>query len=101
MKKKVFTIFVLLIFASQILPVKQFGKLLLGNQITEEVIQDTDDLAQKGFKSDVKSEFIEPSLVGVMPCYIQRLFMLKELSVVLPHNHSNEVYSPPPNCQIL
>lgn len=99
MIKKVINIFILLLFATQILPIKQVGGLLFGNQIAEDVIQDVDDAAKDGCKIDYKSEFIEqPSCTSLTFIYSMYLFLLDDLSIVFPHNHSTDIYSPPPNC---
>lgn len=100
MIKKFINVFVLLVFAMQVLPVKQVGSLLFGNQITEDVIQDTDDvddLAKDICKIESKSEFISPQFVCVTPFLTSSLLILKEMSIVFPHNHSTDIYSPPPN----
>jgi hypothetical protein len=95
MIKKVINIFILLVFATQILPIKQVGSLLFGNQITEDVIQDIDDVAKDGLKG--KSDFTEANVSWPTAFAIQHLFTLTELSVIFPHNHSTDIYSPPPN----
>lgn len=100
MTKKFINIFVLLVFAMQILPVKQVGNLLFGNQITEDVIQDVDDvddLAKDGCKIESKSEFITPQFACFTPLFTSSLLVLKEILIVFPHNHSTDIYSPPPN----
>ncbi len=95
MIKKVINIFILLLFATQILPIKQVGGLLFGNQITEDVIQDVDDVAKDELKS--KSDFTEANASWPTFFTMQRLCSLAELSVIFPHNHSTDIYSPPPN----
>lgn len=95
MIKKVINIFILLLFATQILPIKQVGSLLFGNQITEDVMLDTDDVAKDGLKS--KSDFTEANISWPTAFAMQHLFTLTELSVIFPHNHSTDIYSPPPN----
>lgn len=98
MIKKAINIFILLLFATQILPIKQVGGLLFGNQITEDVMQDVDGVAKDSCKIDYKSEFIEPNCTSLIFIYSLYLFTLDDLSIVFPHNHSTDIYSPPPNC---
>ncbi|MDI9364544.1 MAG: hypothetical protein QM541_06315 [Flavobacterium sp.] len=100
MTKKLINIFVLLVFAIQIVPVKQVGGLLFGNQITEDIIQDVDgvdDLAKDGCKIENKSEFITLQFAYNTHIFTSSLFTLKEVLIVFPHNHSTDIYSPPPN----
>jgi len=95
MIKKVVSIFILLLFATQILPIKEVGGLLFGSQITEDVIQDVDDVAKDAFKS--KSDFAEVNTNRPDFFTLKTVSLLSEFSVIFPHNHSIDIYSPPPN----
>lgn len=100
MTKKLINIFVLVVFTIQVLPVKQVGSLLFGNQITEEIVQDVDDadeLAKDGCKTESKSVFINSQFACITQFFTSSSLLLKEISIVFPHNHSTDIYSPPPN----
>ena len=97
MTKKLINIFLLLTFAVQMLPVQQIGSMLFGNQLTEEVPHALDDFSKDECKSEGKSEFLETSFASIEPHFTIVSIVLKELSVTFPHNHSTDIYSPPPN----
>lgn len=100
MTKKFINIFVLLVFTMQVLPVKQVGSLLFGNQIIEDIIQDVDDiddLAKDACKIVSKSDFISAQFACITPFFTASSLILKEILIVFPHNHSTDIYSPPPN----
>lgn len=48
MVKKIINILLIIVFATQILPIQQVGSLLFGNQLTEEVPHAIDDVAKDG-----------------------------------------------------
>ncbi len=76
------------------LPVQQVGSMLFGNQLTEEVPHTLESFS----KSDCKKEFLEPSIPSIEPHFTLVLIVDKAFFITIPHNHSTDIYSPPPNC---
>lgn len=97
MHKKIFGIILMLVMAIQILPVKQVGKLLCSNQLTEDLPHNT-DLAKDSKKSDSKSEFLEIDLSAIQHPVSDFQFSYFLYNDTIPLNHSNEIHTPPPNC---
>ena len=85
-------------FVTQILPVKQVSKFVFGNPLTEAIPQDIDDAAKEDFKSEGKSEFLASIYEGITQYYTNFSQSITDMYVIFPHNHSTDVYTPPPNC---
>ena len=98
MIKILINIFLIIVFAIQILPVQQVGRLLFGNQLTEEVPHALDDFAKDGCKCEGKSEFVIDFCETIAPHFTTVSILMKDLCVVFPHNHSTDIHTPPPNC---
>ncbi len=98
MVKKIINILLIIVFATQILPIQQVGSLLFGNQLTEEVPHAIDDVAKDGSKAEGKSEFLVTTFEAISPYFITISTSVKDMSVLFPHNHSTDIHTPPPNC---
>ena len=98
MVKKIINIFLIIVFAIQILPIQQIGGLLFGNQITEEVPHNIDDVAKDGYKVEGKGEFLATAFEAISPYFTTISISVKDMSVLFPHNHSTDIHTPPPNC---
>ncbi|MBI1781115.1 MAG: hypothetical protein HYR66_07060 [Sphingobacteriales bacterium] len=99
MKKKIISVFLLLVFSTQVLPVAQIGRMLYQNQLTEELPHSTTSAPapnsfieelHKAYWQDVQGENV-------------RLYTL----IITHHLHESEkfftqfiaeVQTPPPNC---
>lgn len=98
MAKQFINIFLVLVFVIQILPIQQVGSLLFGYQLTEEVPHAFDDCAKDGCKCEGQSEFVIDFCETITPHFTIISVLMKDLSVVFPHNHSTDIHTPPPNC---
>lgn len=98
MGKKIINIFLILILAVQVLPVQQMGAAIFNNVFTEEIPHSLDIEKDAIKKVSGKSEFIDWSnpLAAVVTIISQHQFTFN--NVALPHNFSNEILVPPPNC---
>lgn len=98
MVKKIINIFLILILAVQVLPVQQMGAAIFNNVFTEEIPHSLD--IEKGAIKKVsgKSEFIDWSYPQTAVVYIIAQHQSTFNIVALPHNFSNEILVPPPNC---
>ena len=95
MLKKIINIFFIVLLATQVLPLKEVGKLLSSNTIQEEEI--SLDHGVKIKPSFAKSEYT--GYINDYAIYDPELTDTKYIyhSVQLPHNHSAEMLVPPPN----
>lgn len=97
--KKIINIVLIMVFLTQILPVRQVSQLVFGSQLTETIQQDDiDDAAKEIFKNANKSEFLANAYEGVTQYYTQLSQPITDLQVIFPHNHSTAIHTPPPNC---
>jgi hypothetical protein len=95
--KQLINIFLVLVLATQMLPVEQMGKLLFSNQITEELPHSADTEVVK--KASTSNEFLAPNAEGL---FAKLGFVFSSATsdskVNFPHNHSKDIHNPPPNC---
>jgi hypothetical protein len=98
MTKRIINIFFILILAVQVLPVQQMGAAIFNNVFTEEIPHSFDIEKDAVKKVSGKSEFIDWSnpVSFVVNTVHQQQFTFN--NVALPHNFSNEILVPPPNC---
>jgi hypothetical protein len=94
--KKLIGLFLLIVLAIQVLPVKQVGSLLMSNQIQEEIPHSLDvDYCKK---MESKSEFVSHSIqfhpINFLSSHEHHVLY----NVQIPKNHSCEILVPPPNC---
>ena len=95
--KKIINIFLVIVFLTQILPVRQVGKLVFGNELTKAATQDIDDAVKENFKGDNKSEFLASIYEGIPQYYTKFSQSITDINVIFPHNHSTDINTPPPN----
>lgn len=93
--KKVFSIFLLVLMSTQLLPIKEMGKLLFNNQIVEEHPVDCGDVVKlakevKFFKQYNEGAQFEPSLILSAAHY--------NFFAEIPQGPAREIHCPPPNC---
>ncbi|MBG9375773.1 hypothetical protein I5907_05975 [Panacibacter sp. DH6] len=95
--KKVIALFCLLMLASQMLPVKEIGAVLFGNQLNEEIPHSLDIGKDVPCKLLLKGDSFlhqisdNDFLSGSIGEYVH-------FTSLLPHNHAAEIPTPPPNC---
>jgi len=98
MKKKFCTLFLLLVLAIQILPIRQMGNLLFSNQFTEELPHsfDTDkDCCKKAF---LKSDYLSTPSFTICSVFISLSLQHPDFTDAIPQNHTGDIHVPPPNC---
>jgi hypothetical protein len=98
MLKKLINIFLILVFAIQLLPVQQMGKALFNNQFTEEIPHSLDTSPDNPSKSLTKSAFLHWDSPYANRTFTYILTKKPALLVTIPVNHSFEILVPPPNC---
>ncbi|RYY24359.1 MAG: hypothetical protein EOO04_13160 [Chitinophagaceae bacterium] len=94
----------LMIFSFQVLPVKELGKILFKNQITEEEVH--------GYKGHEDGKSLKQKLDGGDPyqnadesfqCFARAKFLTNRISTALhaadklPRNHVPDIVTPPPD----
>ena len=101
MKKIVAYIF-LFIFSFQILPVKELGKMLFKQQMTEEI---KEDCSQGGTEEESKAKNGPDPLHNNSGQSLARIqYLSHQLSTAIHHSerlpihHVADVFTPPPNC---
>ncbi len=96
LRKKIITLFCLLVLSMQMLPLRQIGSLLSSNQLTEELPH-----SMCG-KSVVKFEPGTMDPFETMDAVLENFRGFNKLDFVhfaseLPACHSGEIHTPPPN----
>jgi len=100
MKQLLASIF-LIIFSFQVLPVKELGKLLFKNTMTEEVHESDCDADDAPIKLKKDSDFFKLSEIEISA---QTIYLNKKISTALhksewlPKHHVPDIFAPPPNC---
>lgn len=98
MRKKICTYFLLLVLATQMLPVQQIGRILFSNQLNEELphANETDNspLSKWLLKSDFLSTQDLAFCNGSIPPSPKHL----HIADAIPQNHAGDIHVPPPNC---
>jgi len=98
MKKKLCTLFLLLVLAIQILPIQQMGSLLFSNQFTEEIPHSFDLDKDCCKKALLKSDFLSTPSLSFCSAFINTSFQHPHFAVAIPQNHTGDIHVPPPNC---
>lgn len=98
MIKKFIGIFLLIVLAIQVLPVKQVGALLCSNQLTEEIPHGFDVEKDAIKKLNTKSDFIVTDFAIETVYLYTKANNYLHYSDEVPLNHSIEIHVPPPNC---
>lgn len=94
--KKIIGCIVWVVFAVQVLPVKQVGSLLINNQWQEEIPHTFDSDACK--KHEMKHDWIDHPIHFTALSGLTISEYYNSYSVQIPKNHSCEMLVPPPNC---
>lgn len=94
--KKVIGIFLIIVLAVQVFPVKPVGNLLMSNQIQEEIPHSFDSGISK--KLDMKNDFYDYKLQVFSHSLLATAEYCILYSVDIPSNHSCDILVPPPNC---
>lgn len=103
--KKLLAGFFLLIFSFQILPVKELGKFLFKNQLTEEIKETDGSETEDGEAFKIKKEgdpFCHTDAHSEQLARIQyfshSLLTALHEAERLPLQHVADIFAPPPNC---
>lgn len=94
--KKIIAFFCLITLSTQMLPVKEIGAVLFGNQINEEIPHSMDVGKDSPCKFLIKGDSFINQIAA-------NLFLSGNISEyvhfasLLPHNHAAEIHTPPPN----
>jgi len=95
MRKKIYTLFLLLVLGIQILPIEQMGRAFFCNQFTEELPHSVDldkDFSEKEFKSD----YLSTTSLSIIAAYTDFSFGHFFLADAIPQNYSGDIHVPPP-----
>ncbi len=98
MAKRLINIFLILVLSVQVLPVQQMGRALFSNLFNEEIPHSVDLEKDCCKKMQGKSEFIDWAAGPVLIATSIELRLPILDDAAIPHNHSNEILVPPPNC---
>ncbi|MBC7588779.1 MAG: hypothetical protein H7178_10535 [Chitinophagaceae bacterium] len=99
MAKRFINILLIIILSVQVLPIKQMGSALFSHVFNEEEVPDALEIEKDfGKKLQGKSEFIDWTNEPVLLATFIELQQPLMLDASIPHNHSNEILVPPPNC---
>lgn len=97
--RKAVTLFLILVLSIQVLPVRQMGRMLFGNQFTEELPHSTDtgkDDCCKELKG--KSDFLTSAGLSISPVITHLSVSHLHFADAIPANHTGDIHVPPPNC---
>ena len=102
-KLKVISFFLVLLFAIQVLPVAQIGRMLSQNQWTEELPHASDDDASANALANTDHPYLPPAVYSATRSLFSETKALAYIhfSEQIPSNHSTEVVIPPPDAVIL
>lgn len=98
MRKKLATLFLLMVLSIQTLPVRQMGLALFSNQFTEELPHAFETGKDGCKKADCKSEFLNPPVLALNSDLINNCATPQAVAVAIPLNHTGDIHVPPPNC---
>jgi hypothetical protein len=98
MKKNFCTIFLLLVLAIQILPIRQMGSLLSSNQFTEELPHTANHDKNCPQKIDLRSDYLSASLETPVSAYFSFSRHQQGFADAIPQNYTGDIHVPPPNC---
>lgn len=88
----------MLVLSVQILPVRQMGKLLLSNQLTEELPHSCDECkdCMMKYEPTIPAPFADLNLLQTR-LLATVAFRFSHAAAELPNNHAGEIHTPPPN----
>jgi hypothetical protein len=98
MRRDLYSIFLLFLLASQMLPVQQIGNALFSNRITEEIPHSIEDDSGFSKKSDLKSVYLSSPSFSLYSFCCSSSFLHHTSSDIIPQNHAYDIHVPPPNC---
>ncbi|MES2003886.1 MAG: hypothetical protein V4450_05150 [Bacteroidota bacterium] len=99
MKKKICTVFLLLVLAIQILPIPQMGSLLFSNQFTEEIPHAPIHIDKSCLlKAFLRNDYLSAALITPISGFINASLQHQCFADAIPQNHTGEIHVPPPNC---
>lgn len=98
MKKKICPLFLLLVLAIQILPIRQMGRLLFSNQFTEEVPHSLDIEKDCCKKALLKSDYLSTPSFTLCSAFIDFSYGHPDFTDAIPQNYTDDIHVPPPNC---
>lgn len=98
MKRNFCTVFLLLVLAIQILPIRQMGCLLFSNQFTEELPHSVNPDKSCLHKIDLKSDYLSASPETPVSAFINFSYRHQGFADAIPHNFTGDIHVPPPNC---
>lgn len=97
MKKRFCTVFLLLVLAIQILPIRQMGGLLFRNQFTEELPHST-HVEQSGFqKAFLRNDSLSNTVFTHMSGTGDKASQHHRFADTIPQNLTGDIHVPPPN----
>ncbi len=103
--KKLLACFFLFIFSFQILPVKELGKILFKNQLTEEIKEDYTETEKEDSETLKLKKDGDPLIKGAHEQELARLeYLYHSIQTALheaerlPLSHVADIFTPPPNC---
>lgn len=97
MKKKLGTVFLLLVLAIQTLPIRQMGSLLYSNQFTEELPHSSNSEKNCLQKIDLKSDYLSTSPETPVSTFISSSHYHPGFADAIPQNYTGDIHVPPPN----
>ena len=99
LKLRIISLFLSLLLLIQILPVQQIGKALGQNQWTEELPHGDECPAKAGDALHFNNPFLPPhNFIELNSAYFVNISLAYILiSERIPHNHSTEIETPPPD----
>lgn len=98
MRKKIVTLFLLLVLSIQMLPVQQMGNALFSNQFTEEIPHSLDTDRDLSKKSNGQNDYVTPGVLAINTVSTYLSFQHHYIADNIPQNFTGEVDVPPPNC---
>ena len=98
MQKKLFSFFLLLVLATQMLPLRQIGSVQFRNQINEELPHSI-DIEKEGFQKNLAfSDYLSAAPMAVVSALAVIPFLNDRSADSIPQKPAGEILVPPPNC---
>lgn len=97
MKQKCITLFLLLVLAIQVLPIRQMGSMLFSNQFTEEIPHSL-AIEKDNFKKFApSSDFLTTPFLNLGSQFLEYDYQHLNYADAIPHNYTDDIHVPPPN----
>lgn len=98
MKKRFYSLFLLLVLTIQILPIRQMGGLLFRNQFTEELPHSI-HIEKSGFqKAFLRNDHLSNTVSTDSPDLENAASGHRHFADAIPQNFTGDIHVPPPNC---